>query len=264
MIKPIETVYNDYRFRSRLEARWAVFFDQIGVEYQYEPEGFKLSDGTYYLPDFYLPYFKCYVEIKPKGLNTYEEAKNKCITLFGDLKDQITMLCIGDPMDNNMRIFCNDSSDSGAGIMYDGWKAEFLRGVHFIHNATDEDDGEWFQDKRSVSMCVYVVDEERVLCTSDWNNLPAFKFHYDHEIINYRDDLEGEMLVARQARFEHGECGGPLTLQFGDKTISPALFNVLCSWNHIRTPEELKNTKLGDLLEMHGIKENINEIISIL
>ena len=29
MIKAIETVYNGYRFRSRLEARWAVFFDAL-------------------------------------------------------------------------------------------------------------------------------------------------------------------------------------------------------------------------------------------
>jgi hypothetical protein len=57
MIKPIETVYNGYRFRSRLEARWAVFFDALGVEYEYEPEGFKLPNGDYYLPDFKV---KCY------------------------------------------------------------------------------------------------------------------------------------------------------------------------------------------------------------
>lgn len=63
-MKAIETVYNGYRFRSRLEARWAVFFDSAGIRYQYEPEGFVLSDGTYYLPDFYLPEHKCYVEVK--------------------------------------------------------------------------------------------------------------------------------------------------------------------------------------------------------
>lgn len=63
-IKPIETIYNGYRFRSRLEARWAVFFDTLGIQYEYEPEGFKLSDGTMYLPDFYLPAFDYYVEIK--------------------------------------------------------------------------------------------------------------------------------------------------------------------------------------------------------
>lgn len=53
-IKPIETVYNGYRFRSRLEARWAVFFDAIGAKWEYEPEGFELADGTRYLPDFLL------------------------------------------------------------------------------------------------------------------------------------------------------------------------------------------------------------------
>lgn len=51
-IKAIETIYNGYRFRSRLEARWAVFFDALGVDYEYEPEGFDLGDGIYYLPDF--------------------------------------------------------------------------------------------------------------------------------------------------------------------------------------------------------------------
>lgn len=51
-IKPYETVYNGYRFRSRLEARWAVFFDSLGVKYEYEPEGFKLPGLGGYLPDF--------------------------------------------------------------------------------------------------------------------------------------------------------------------------------------------------------------------
>lgn len=54
-IRPIETEYNGYRFRSRIEARWAVFFDALGISYQYEPEGFELPDGSRYLPDFYLP-----------------------------------------------------------------------------------------------------------------------------------------------------------------------------------------------------------------
>lgn len=63
-IKPIETWYNGYKFRSRLEARWAVFFDAMGWRYQYEPEGFVLPSGAWYLPDFYLPDFDCWFEIK--------------------------------------------------------------------------------------------------------------------------------------------------------------------------------------------------------
>ena len=56
-IKPIETEYNGYRFRSRLEARWAVLFDALGVKYEYEPEGFELPSGKKYLPDFRV---RCY------------------------------------------------------------------------------------------------------------------------------------------------------------------------------------------------------------
>jgi hypothetical protein len=63
-ITPIQTVYNGYRFRSRLEARWAVFFDAIGMKYEYEPEGYDLGDGVRYLPDFYLPDYNCFAEVK--------------------------------------------------------------------------------------------------------------------------------------------------------------------------------------------------------
>jgi hypothetical protein len=63
MLKPIDTVYDGYRFRSRLEARWAVFFKTLGIKYEYEKEGFDL-DGQWYLPDFWLPKQQCWVEIK--------------------------------------------------------------------------------------------------------------------------------------------------------------------------------------------------------
>ena len=63
-IKPIETYYNGYRFRSRLEARWAVFFDAMGIKYEYEPEGFEFDNHEKYLPDFFLLDFGMFVEIK--------------------------------------------------------------------------------------------------------------------------------------------------------------------------------------------------------
>ena len=55
-IKAIETQYKGYRFRSRLEARWAVFFDALGLAWEYEPEGFELGGGVRYLPDFRVRY----------------------------------------------------------------------------------------------------------------------------------------------------------------------------------------------------------------
>jgi hypothetical protein len=87
-IKPIETHYKGYRFRSRLEARWAVFFDAIGAEWEYEPEGFVLEDGTYYLTDFHLrnvagrgEEFESGLWIEVKG-NMHDDDKHK-IELFG-------------------------------------------------------------------------------------------------------------------------------------------------------------------------------------
>lgn len=62
-IKPIETVYKGYKFRSRLEARWAVFFTALGLDWEYEKEGFDLGN-SWYLPDFWLPSWNVWVEIK--------------------------------------------------------------------------------------------------------------------------------------------------------------------------------------------------------
>ncbi len=76
MLKAIETEYKGCRFRSRLEARWAVFFDSLpGVKWDYEPEGFELEGGLRYLPDFKVNYLG-WVEIKPDlELITDEEWK---------------------------------------------------------------------------------------------------------------------------------------------------------------------------------------------
>lgn len=53
-MQAIETEYRGYRFRSRLEARWAVYLDAIGWPWEFEPEGFELSQGLRYLPDFHV------------------------------------------------------------------------------------------------------------------------------------------------------------------------------------------------------------------
>jgi hypothetical protein len=49
-LKGTPTLYQGIKFRSRLEARWAAFFDQIRTPWTYEP-----FDGNSYIPDFLLP-----------------------------------------------------------------------------------------------------------------------------------------------------------------------------------------------------------------
>lgn len=95
MIKAIETRYAGCRFRSRLEARWAVFFDQLGITWEYEPQGFenrtfcdcdtsaehlfggqRNCSGRHerYLPDFWLPDTQTWVEVKGSEAALLEKA----------------------------------------------------------------------------------------------------------------------------------------------------------------------------------------------
>lgn len=74
-IRAIETRYGGYRFRSRLEARWAVFFDALDLKWEYEPEGFVTSAGPY-LPDFrvWTPQGEpVWYEVKPEHVRVSEK-----------------------------------------------------------------------------------------------------------------------------------------------------------------------------------------------
>ncbi len=77
-VKPIETHYNGHRFRSRLEARWALLFDKMGWPYQYEIEGYDLGEAGLYLPDFWIP-------INPKNNVTNYEGAGYFIEIKGRL-----------------------------------------------------------------------------------------------------------------------------------------------------------------------------------
>lgn len=72
-IRAIETRYAGCRFRSRTEARWAVFFDALGIAWEYEREGYELPSGRY-LPDFWLPRLGFWIEIKGRAPTEHEEA----------------------------------------------------------------------------------------------------------------------------------------------------------------------------------------------
>lgn len=63
MTTAIRTRYQGKQFRSKLEADWALAFDRLQLEWQYEAEGLQLED-VFYLPDFYLPRSRQYVEVK--------------------------------------------------------------------------------------------------------------------------------------------------------------------------------------------------------
>lgn len=66
----IPTFYSGVTFRSRLEAKWAVFMDHLEVQWHYEPETYSLSSG-WYVPDFWVPSVDSFLEIKPADFNPY-------------------------------------------------------------------------------------------------------------------------------------------------------------------------------------------------
>lgn len=71
--------YRGRRYRSGLEVMYAAHLTGEGVSFDYEPQVFKLSNGTRYTPDFYLPGRDVWVEVKG---HFSKRAKEK-VALFG-------------------------------------------------------------------------------------------------------------------------------------------------------------------------------------
>lgn len=69
MNKAIPTQYRGTNFRSRLEARWASFFDQCGFQWEYEP--FDL-DG--WIPDFHISGKTGSLLVEVKPIDKFDQA----------------------------------------------------------------------------------------------------------------------------------------------------------------------------------------------
>lgn len=200
-MESIETIYNGYKFRSRLEARWAIFFDAAGIQYEYEPEGIMLTNGDWYLPDFYLPQFYCYFEVKriPRKFSRSELP----IEEFGDAIRKISngtlvdswagIIAFGDPYDHYMWIFCQELNDSSGGT----YESPVVFGENpdtrqpILFSWDDWRDRRFFDSLQRMN---------EIPMTADCN------YKYLENPFLTKRILEAE-LKARQARFEHGEKG---------------------------------------------------------
>lgn len=172
MVKAIETQYKGYRFRSRLEARWAVAFDTIGHAYLYEHEGFELPSGKY-LPDFYFPNLDIWGEVKPTAFTQKELRKCADLVLY---THRPCVLLIGVPEPTNYYFLFEYEGD----VFDVPLKNEVFPGVGF------EDCDLWWRSER-----FYV-------CTGWGCEFMEKKFI---------ETNEKPALAARAARFEFGESG---------------------------------------------------------
>lgn len=96
-IPAIETRYKGFRFRSRTEARWAIFLDALDIEWEYEKEGYDLGEAGWYLPDFWLPKQRIWIEVKPllrapNGEPVWPDMNKQC-ALAEMLEQEVITLC---------------------------------------------------------------------------------------------------------------------------------------------------------------------------
>lgn len=202
-LKAIETQYKGYRFRSRLEARWAVFFDALGIEWEYEKEGYDLGKAGWYLPDFWLPSFEggMWVEVKPDN-DDWDKAHALCSLIhqnvwlaegYPDLRGwwYLHPSCTcddsrgGDVSGCRMRKGLEWDYEDCVGCVRAEWHINEVDGIPGFDSADGED--------RMFVQPGYLEEGMRI---------PLY-------MLNGISTLERAVEAARSARFEHGECGAP-------------------------------------------------------
>ena len=237
-MKAIETIYNGYRFRSRLEAKWAVFFDALGIPYEYEKEGYDL-DGTHYLPDFWLPVQQRWIEIKGQE-PTAEELRKVDLLECGT--GYPSCLFWGLPGDNFGWAFFTCAHPGGAGKSF--WEYAKWRECLICENIdvdikhgdectlySEVDDVELNRscfcledDIQKYILQPYEMDTPDTPEQQEWHEAALAKLgkdKYDEQDRKFKvalmlgyvassynsPRLIAAYTIARQARFEHGEKG---------------------------------------------------------
>jgi len=192
-LRAIQTIYRGCRFRSRLEARWAVFFQTLDVPWEYEPEGFILSTGEWYLPDFRirLGAGPLWAEVKPRGADA-----NLCVRFVTESAAGTRGTILHEVADPRILEDEGPWSLEGDDFLIYGAKSEEFR----------EGCGDNFYQFCICEKCNAVGFEfdgrsERTPCGCAKDDWPNKVYTYNHPRI-----LRA-FAAARAARFEHGESG---------------------------------------------------------
>lgn len=216
-IKPIETIYNGYRFRSRLEARWAVFFDTGKIKYEYEPEGFETEAGRY-LPDFYLPELDTYVEVKrdtPEGRRDVFEKCEKSIVWGGPIKQIIILSDVPEGRSPDGGIWHYPAVAWKDDHPYWGWWFfhDGNNGVIGNISAASYPNPTWFlfderNNRRRASIKAITDYDLHDAIHHNWKQ-EHFKYYSPEDHVLLQEDMNEltfkALRTARQARFEYGE-----------------------------------------------------------
>ncbi|MEU6781469.1 hypothetical protein ABZ912_19875 [Nonomuraea angiospora] len=220
-INPIETRYAGCRFRSRLEARYAVLFDQLGITWQYEPEGYEVGphhDRRRYLPDFYLEDLDVWAEVKgdraTADLHTLAYAASQKYGL-PRAEGPWRLLLLGNlpRVDRGQEAWHFALAAHHEGTK--GWTAKpgmLTQHPVWFHGSAIEPGYQGMITKGDVAtpwaadgLIVGTEDDD----FASMNTHPDF-FRFDAEILRDKSPWQAEWAAyatAKSARFEHGEAG---------------------------------------------------------
>jgi hypothetical protein len=186
-IKPIETWYDGHKFRSRLEARWAIFFDALDIRYEYETQGYDLGPPFgRYLPGFWLPRLEIWVEIKGKEPSRAEIDR---VAALADGTGHAAYIFFGTPWPIGR---CGPNSDPSWGV---GPSAHvYYPGYTYKHGYS------WAECERcGLLEPLFEGGRHRQSCREC--DAPGHAFRADSP------RLVSAYVAARSARFERGQSG---------------------------------------------------------
>lgn len=192
-IKPIETNYRGYRFRSRLEARWAIYLDTVGLRWEYEKEGYDLG-GLRYLPDFWLPEVSAWAEVKPDAFTGEELMKVERLSFATDCG---VILLEGPPEPHSYWCIHASAEAVGQRDVADDWYA--MINSYVTHNLTDD------------PAVIGVVEKTDVVVDSSYLHEHRFYEHTgfcpETSDLSHDPRIMTAVFASRGARFEFGEQG---------------------------------------------------------
>jgi len=215
-LKPIETQYNGYKFRSRLEARWAVFFDTVGINYEYEKEGFDLGEAGWYLPDFWLPDLHRWIEIKSSDKLSKEESIkllkfHKLINHDAE-RDESFCVLMGEPYHKKYKVCYR---------VVDAW------GVCPLCGRTDLMIDHGICDTNAMAYCVWCDIIERNVTDNENGYFHKGVVVEKHGYSIFKNNkLLKAYNTARSARFEHGENPAKFKSEIRNPTVKEKTMSI--------------------------------------
>lgn len=190
--KAIETEYNGFKHRSRIEARFAVFFFELGVSYSYEVEGYDLGEAGFFLPDFWLPDSETFVEIKAqkptaeeinKARAMHEQSGKDVVILYGDKLEALQIGAV---------IFPEDRIGNAGPCPPSSCALRFIKYLSYC---------ELRKSARRLLTHLDCLSSYPEVVNSDLDR------SISQPLVIFKHSPNAALTLARQARFEHGRNG---------------------------------------------------------